>query len=158
MFKRKIIILIFILFPVSFVASQEVMIKNVHFEFNDELIFIYYDCENQNENDLFFEASLCSKVDSSAIINLKNISGDIGKGIFSGIKRKIIWDYKKDYSGKIDSGNFYFKITASKIESTNWYYYVGAAIIGGGIAAIILTKKNQDNPTTKPIGMPPLRP
>ena len=78
-----------------------------------------------------------------------HVTGDIGEGYFVGKERKVVWQYTRDLAAPLDGDDFYFEVNATKLGGIPWYYYVGGTALAGGLAAILLIKKDEsDNKNT----------
>lgn len=132
-------------------------IENISFEEYQNKILIYYDLIGEKDDE--YEISLVLKREeySGFIFIPKTVEGDIGKGNYAGRKKKIIWDVSKDYHIDPEVEDFYFEVSATKLGGIPWYYYVGGTAVAGGLAAILLMKKDEGT-TRIPIKQPPDRP
>lgn len=152
----------FILLSMQFYAQTQEL-KNLSFEVEGDNVKIYYELIGDVESEYEIEVILKRTGDPSFVLIPKELTGDVGEGKFAGGKRKIIWKLKPDEKVRLEGEDFYFSITASKIEVTAgipWYYYVGGAVVGGVIAVITLIGGGEDEkpPTTTEFPSPPGRP
>lgn len=149
-------ILMFFLLFLSYSFSQ--VISNIFFEPIQNKVLIYYDLEGDPEKE--YEVSLTLKREEYSGFQFipESVSGDIGEGKFVGKKRKIIWEVNKDYHIDPEATDYYFEVEVNPISTgIGWFYYAGAAVLSGGVAAVLLLGKKgiEEN---KPIGAPPARP
>jgi hypothetical protein len=94
--------------------AQSLKTNNIHYRIIDDKIEIFYDLP-WNRDSLDVKIVFFKKSDAQFLYQPRYIKGAIGKGIFSGKKRKITWYFKKEPSYLFTGSGFYFKITAIKI-------------------------------------------
>lgn len=141
--------------------SQQV--SDVSFELVGQNIHIYYTLTPISQEEYEITSILKRTTDATFSYIPDNISGDIGEGKFSGIKRKIVWNVSEDEMALFDGDDFYFEIIANKIQTSGgipWYYYIGTAAVGGAAAALLLGGSDDKKPTssTSTFADPPGRP
>jgi hypothetical protein len=113
--KKWLIIILSILSVMSVkIFSQSLKVKNIHYRLIEDKIEIFYDLP-VNYDSLEVSLVFCKKSDPRFRHYPEFIYGDIGIGVFSGTKKKIIWSYKKEPDYLFTGGEFYFKISAKKI-------------------------------------------
>ena len=89
--------------------------------------------------------------DPKSMRQLEKVSGDIGEGKFSGVRRTMYWD-KAEVSDAIGGARYQFALEFRKAGSgLPWYLYAGAAVVGG---AVYLAVK-QPPSSTPDIVVPP---
>lgn len=146
----------------SGIVAQEV--SNVSFELIGENIHITYTLTPITEDEYEVTTLLKRTSDASFQYTPEAMTGDIGEGKYSGISRKIIWNVTNQEMELFDGDDYYFEVTAKKIESSGgipWYYYVGTAAVGGAVAAVLLggnDDKSSSSTTTASFAPPPGRP
>jgi hypothetical protein len=138
-------------------TAQQTILTNIYFEAYDNEIIIYYDLSGDKEDEYEIEIFLKSEIDPIFKVKPTHVTGDIGEGYFVGKERKIVWPYTRDFAAPLDGSDFYFEVNATKLGGIPWYYYVGGAGLAGGLAAILLIKKDEET-TKTPINEPPDRP
>jgi len=158
--KTVLCMIFFLLLAASSSFSQTP--TNVSFEPIGDSIAIYYDLAGDPEQEYEIFVTLCREDFVTFRFIPKSVTGDVGTGKFSGMKRRIIWAVKKDFTVDPDATDYYFKVDASVVSGTSaWWYIGGAALVGGGAAAVLLLTK-KSSPATEtpplPIGAPPVRP
>ena len=135
-------------------------ITNVTFEAQKDKIIIYYDLAGDKDQE--YEVSLVLRREeyTGFVFSPRSIEGDVGKGKFTGTKRKIVWSAARDYHIDPEIDDYYFEVKVKEISrGIPWYYYVGAAVLGGGAAAaLFLGKDSETTEERQPIGAPPVRP
>lgn len=160
MFKKFLLLLVAYPFIVS---SQVTSIEKVKFKVISSGIELTYDLFGELSQKFTVKAFLKRESVESLKFELKTVTGDIGEDVYAGTGKRIVWDYKKDYSVDSEVEDYYFEIEAEKNGSgLKWYYYVGAAV-GGAVAAVLLLVKPeessaQDGTTPQKIAKPPERP
>jgi len=110
--KYSLIILLFFI-SISHSFSQNLKVKNIHYRIIDQRIEIFYDLP-QNADTI--DISIVFKKNSEKNFKYypKFVSGDIGKGIFSGKNHKIIWQVENEPANVFTGSEFYFKVYAVK--------------------------------------------
>lgn len=150
-----VIIILFLLTNIT--KAQKPALSNIHFEVKDNEVIINYDLSGDKEDEYEVEIFLKSEVDQLFKIKPINLSGDIGEGYFVGKGRKILWQYTRDLAAPLDGDDFYFEINANRLGGIPWFYYVGGTALAGGLAAMLVIKKDGSESRT-PIKEPPDRP
>jgi hypothetical protein len=94
-----------------------------------------------------------------------NITGDVGTIVFPGQKRRILWEYVKEFPDGLTGDDYYFVVDAEYIElegMSPWIWVGGGAAVVGGVVAILLLSGNKDAPPPTPVPtgfpQPPGRP
>ena len=136
--------------------QEKIKAQNINLEVTEHMAIITYDLIAQSGETYNVEAFLVKEGDSSFRIPVKSATGDIGEGKFTGLQRRIQWDWKKDLPKDFAGGTEYsVEVIATHIPQESgggsWVYYVlGAVVIGGGAAALLGGKKSTDekNPIT----------
>ncbi len=141
-------------------VQEKPEVQNVRLEIKEEVATITYDLVGQPDQTYEIVATLVKEGDLSFRIPVKSATGDIGKGIYSGLSRQIQWDWKKDLPKDFTGGAGYsVEITVIPVSSGggSWLYYVlGGALIAGGVVALTGGKKSEGGgtQTTVPLGLP----
>jgi hypothetical protein len=87
------------------------------------------------------------------------VSGEIGKGKFVSGAKEVRWDFKKEFPEGLHGEGFYFEVTTEYVGGFPWLTAgIGAAAVGGGLFAILGSKKNSGNSTATTLPVPPGRP
>ncbi|MDO9254565.1 MAG: hypothetical protein Q7U54_03560 [Bacteroidales bacterium] len=94
--------------------SQTMHTSNIHYRIIDQRIEIFYDLP-QNIDTLSISIVFKKKSETNFRYYPKFVSGDIGKGVFSGKNHKIIWRIENEPANVFTGSGFYFKITAEII-------------------------------------------
>lgn len=110
---KSIYFLVLLLFISNQGYTQYKKVANILFRTIDDKIEIFYDLP-ENTDTLDVKIYFCKKSDSRTRYRLKRASGNIGIGVFSGRKQKVIWDYKKEPPYLFTGSGFYYKIFARK--------------------------------------------
>jgi len=148
---------IFLFILTNITTAQIPTLSNIHFEAKENEVIIYYDLSGDKGDEYEVEIFLRSEVDLLFEMQPINLSGDIGEGYFVGKGRKILWEDTRDLAASLDGDDFYFEINATRLSGIPWYYYVGGTALVGGVAAILVIKKDGGESKT-PIKEPPDRP
>jgi hypothetical protein len=161
-YKTKIIIVLYLIFifDLNLFAQQDDSLKiKIQLEIKTGKVIIHYDLYGPKDLEYKVDVSLSKDKDKTFFYIPKDLSGDIGKGYFVGKDRRIEWNYSREFPLGLE--DVIFEVTANVIprpaekitrqevkESSNTIYWIGAgvAVVGGGLAAIILGgKKTQPN-------------
>ena len=144
----SIVIISFVL-KCKLYADERTQISNIRFETVDEKVIIYYDLNGPR--DLEYQIKIILKRDSqkSFAYSPKLLTGDVGRGLFVGRSRKVVWDVKKEFAAGLEGSDYYFVVNAEPVgrggNMVPWLG-VGAVMLGGGVAAILLLSKDHDQP------------
>jgi hypothetical protein len=135
--------------------SQDVMVNNINFIINDQQVEIRYDLDGDQESKYKVDLVMKKKSSPDFCKVPRTISGDVGKGKWSGNNRIIFWDFVKEFQFEGDIDDYYFEVTARKIWLTpKVYLCAGAAIIVGTVTVLLLTGEEEG----AAIKLPPSRP
>ncbi len=115
--KKNIFIFIFLVFGSSKSYCQSLKAFNISYRVVDDKIEIFYDLSTNTDS---VNVQVVFKKTSDKTFKyrpkVKYLKGDIGIGRFSGTKKKIIWDYKKeaDYASILTGTGGYFELIVKK--------------------------------------------
>jgi hypothetical protein len=153
------------LFPaVVFAADDQISVRNVRYEMTGELVRIYYDLTGPLDRVHKVSLYLRREGDSSFGYRPVYLTGDVGTIVFPGDKRRITWDFLKDFPDGLKGDDFYFTVEAEMVQTpgiNRWYWIGGGAAVVGGVLAIVLLSKGGTNPPPPPdpgFPTPPGRP
>jgi hypothetical protein len=140
--------------------SGEIQATNIRWKIADDIITIKYDLVAPPNETYKVSVFLKKESDSTFIFNPVSLEGDVGKGEFSGTSREIRWRYGNDIEGFNLTDDYYFEV---QVKSTaffkKWMYYaLGAAVVTGGLIAIISSGGNGTTNTVVELPVPPGRP
>jgi hypothetical protein len=140
-------------------------IDNVHFEVAADLVRIQYDLNAPLDQVHAVRVTLRRDSDSTFAYKPVNITGDVGTIVFPGQKRRIIWEFTKEFPEGLKGSDYYFLLEAEGLEpeSSNLWWWVGggAAAVTGVVLVLVLSNKGSTpGPTPTPTGFPtpPTRP
>lgn len=137
--------------------SANAKVTNVRFESLGDQISISYDLQGQPDDEHEVTADLRRESDPSFRHHLVRISGDAGRGVFSGMYKKILWDLKVEFPEGLVGDDYYFVVSASPVSSeSSALLWVGAAVAIGGATAYFLLRNNAEasSPVAIPSGFP----
>ena len=100
--------LLILTMTVGVMSAQNV--KNVRVYEQDTVIYVLYDLKKTS--DITLQVSL--DVDNEKYIDIKDISGDVGKNIEPGKGKMIMWDFRTDV-GKLVNSSVTFKVKADRV-------------------------------------------
>jgi hypothetical protein len=105
-----------------------------------------YDLNESVENEYSVDLYLFREKDSKFSLMPKACAGDVGRGMFSGNQRKIIWDSKKDLRRELDGNDYYFVLNIKKIEPSHFpWIWVGIGGAAAGAAVYLLTRSSDNS-------------
>ncbi len=152
--------------PAALFAAQDEQnrIENVRFEVSGGLVRVYYDLIAPIDKVHSVRLSLRRESDQLFRYRPLNITGDVGTIVFPGQKRRIVWDYAKEFPDGLIGEDYYFLVEAESVETEGmspWIWVGGGAVVVGGVLALLLLSGSEDLPPTPvPTGfpLPPGRP
>ncbi len=140
------------LVPGSILAEGDSLVKNVHFEVTGELVRVYYDLLGPKSQPYRVSLTLHREGDPKFIFRPDHVMGDANTVIFPGEKRRITWDFFRDFPDGLQGNDFYFTVEAQMMESPGGlsplYWIGGGVAVLGGVLAIVLLSKGENSPPT----------
>ena len=155
-----ILVNIFLFEPIfSQDTVPNVLVQNVKWIIKSEVIIINYDLVGSLKDKYEVKVIMKKEDDPTLQIIPRAVEGDIGIGNFAGLKREIIWYYRRDIPQGIQSDEkYYFEITVKEaISSKSWIYYVVGGVLAAGAVILLLSNKSTTD-TQKELPLPPGRP
>ncbi len=152
--KKLAILFLFLIVPLN--AQQ---ISNVNFEIVETHAVVYYDLSGDDNTE--YEVSLILKREEADafVFEPKTLSGDFGKKISPGKKKRIVWAMQSEYFIDPEVKDFYFEVVAKEPSSKSFWYYISGIALAGGATAAILISNHKDTPAAvESIGSAPDRP
>jgi hypothetical protein len=150
------------LVPAVVLADDDIAVKNVHYEVTGELVRIYYDLLGPLDQVHRVALYLHRQSDPAFVYRPVYLTGDIGSIVFAGEKRRITWDFLKDFPDGLKGDDFYFVVQAEMVQTPgiNPLYWIGGgvAVVGGVLAIVLLGKKESSPPPVSSFPAPPGRP
>jgi hypothetical protein len=149
----KFLFLLTILLIANRLFSQEkgdIPVDIISTVVTEDTCIIFYNLEGSQDIQYKITLFLRQNKEKPVRIQLKNVSGDIGVGHYTGKGNKIIWNVKKEALKDIDANfDVQFEIMAEVIstkiekvevsEGSNLLYWIGGgALVVGGIAYLII--------------------
>ncbi len=108
--KKKILTLV-LLFTSCFALGQETTNVQAQFDVNKQKINIFYDLEAVEGQK--FEVSVYCSFNNYAM-PLVFVSGDVGKKVTAGLRKKIVWDYKRETDNELAALDFDIRAVRSE--------------------------------------------
>jgi hypothetical protein len=156
--KRTGIVYCAVLFIILFVHDgnsislqkiEKIKVENIRQKLIDGDVVITYDLNGPPDAEYTLKIILKRRSNNNFQYKPKNISGDIGKGLFSGKDRQIIWKISKEFPTSFFSNDLYFDISIEQMfvptppsdSNTLLWIGAGAALVGGGVAVYYLFLK-----------------
>jgi hypothetical protein len=144
--------------------SGEPSVDNVHFEVAGDIVRIYYDLNAPMDLVHAVRIALYRESDATFIYRPVNLTGDVGTIVFPGQKRRIIWEFTKEFPDGLSGTDYYFVVEAeaAQKESSDLWWWIGggAAGVGALIGLIVLLSPGGDTvvPPVNGFPVPPGRP
>jgi hypothetical protein len=140
---------------------EKIKVDNIRHKIVDGDIVIIYDLNGPADYEYTLKLTMKRKSNGVFQYKPRNLSGDIGKGFFSGKDRQIVWKISKEFPSGFFNEDFYFEVNVDQISqnsgsNTLLWIGAGAVVIGGGVAAYYLwlkpkkTESFPDPPNTRP--------
>lgn len=164
------------LFAAEFSAPDDSLhVFNVRFETSQNDVLVTYDFltteqgsggtrnSTSNSDRQAYKITLVLKKehDESFSYNPREVIGDVGLGVREGPNKQIRWMLSKEFPRGLDGDDFYFVVLAEPVvQKSNVLLWIGAsvAVIGGTVAALLLSRGDGDGPAKEPFPSPPGRP
>ena len=140
-----------------FAADDQVAVRNVRYEITGELVRIYYDLVGPLDKVHRVALFLRREGDSTFVYRPVYLTGDVGSIVFPGEKRRITWDFLKDFPEGAKGDDYYFTVEAEMVETPGinpLYWIGGGAAVVGGVLAIVLLSKDKTPPVPPEPGFP----
>jgi hypothetical protein len=100
--------------------------------------------------------SLTREQDRKFSMDLRELSGDVGVGKFTGSNLTIHWNYGKQFPKGMPFDDVEFKLTITKKTGIpSWVWYGGGAIAIGAGAYFLLQPKTDETTSDIPLPNPP---
>jgi hypothetical protein len=150
-------------FPAWGFASDDLAVRNVRFEINGELVRIWYDLFGSPDQLYRVSVTLKRQSDPTFSATPIHVSGDLGGIVLPGDRRRITWDFFKDFPNGLPGDDYYFVVEVEAPQSEGispWWWVGGGAVVVGGVIAL-LAKGGGTTPPPPPPGefpLPPERP
>jgi len=141
----------------------EPVVRNVQLNISGDIAIITYDLDGDSETTYDVVAALVKEGDPNYRIPVKSATGDIGRGKFAGLQRRIQWDFRKDLPPDFAGGPEYsVEVNATMVKEGgggSWVYYVlGGAVVAGGVVLLTHKSPSSTSSSTPLPSTPPGRP
>lgn len=125
--------------PAVYAGQQtgEPSIDNVHFEVSGDIVRIFYDLNAPLDLVHAVRLYLHRESDAAFIYRPVNLTGDVGTIVFPGQRRRIIWEFTKEFPDGLTGTDYYFLVEAeaAEKEASNLWWWVGGG--AAGVAALV---------------------
>jgi hypothetical protein len=138
-------------------ADETIAVEKVRFEIAGDLVRVYYDLVGPIDRVHSVSLVLQKESDPTFLYRPVNLTGDVGTIVFPGERRRITWDFTKEFPEGLSGNDYYFVVNAELVEQEGMNPMVwvgGGAALVGGVVAIILLSKGEDTPPPPPAGFP----
>jgi hypothetical protein len=152
--------------PAAYAAQKDTgsSIDNVRFEVVGDIVRIYYDLNAPLDQVHVVRVSLFRESDPTFKHDPVNLTGDVGTIVFPGARRRITWEFTKEFPDGLSGTDYYFVVEAeaTQKESTALWWWVGggAAVVVGVVTLLLVGGKAGPGPVpvTNEFPAPPGRP
>ena len=152
--------------PVAYAGAQDTgsSVDNVRFEVAGDIVRIYYDLNAPLDQVHAVRIVLFRETEPTFKYNPVNLTGDVGTIVFPGARRRIIWEFTKEFAEGLNGTDYYFVVEAeaTQKESTDLWWWVGggAAVAVGLVTVLLLGPKTEPPPVpvSNEFPAPPGRP
>ncbi|HYQ86218.1 MAG TPA: hypothetical protein VES59_03140 [Bacteroidota bacterium] len=148
---RWIVVLSLLLQTVSWAGGDDIRAINVKFTSSENQIVIHYDLLAPADAKLEVSVRLRKESDRAFIYTPGSLTGDVGPGIPPGLGKTIQWDIAKEFPQGLAGSDYFFEVNLSGGEESGGsavltWIGAGAAVLGAGILAIVLSKNHSEPP------------
>jgi len=157
---RGIVALSLMLKTVSLAGGDDMRAINVKFTSSENQIVIHYDLLAPSDAKPEVSVRLRKESDRAFTYTPKNLTGDVGMGIPPGLGKTIGWDITKEFPQGLAGSDYYFEVSLTGGEESGGgsaaltWIGAGAAVVGAGILAIVLSKNHSESPPNSGGGFP----
>jgi len=148
-------------FATPIISTNNDNVKDLRLESSGKDLLVHYDLLGESDDEYEIKLILIQK-SGAVTFEAKSVSGDIGKGKFAGVDKKIVWRVEEDLTGTLSGDDYALELQVEKLGGgIAWYIYALGAALGVGVAAILVGSKGGegDDPSSPSvIGSPPGRP
>jgi hypothetical protein len=141
----------------SLAGDDEISVQKVRFEITGDLVRIYYDLIGPIDRVHSVTISLQKESDQTFFYRPVNLTGDVGTIVFPGERRRITWDFTKEFPEGLSGNDYFFVVNAELVEQERmspWVWVGGGAALVGGIVMVVLLSKGDEPPPPPPAGFP----
>jgi hypothetical protein len=136
--------------PIRALAQDvQTAVINVRFEVVGELAYVYYDLRGPAPIAHNVRLVLYRESTPLFVYRPVNLTGDVGTVVFPGEKRRIVWDFTKEFPEGLIGADYYFIVEADRPEqesSKTWLWVGGGVAVVGGVLALLLLGGNESTP------------
>jgi hypothetical protein len=144
--------------PALAIAGETtIRVENVRAEHVGGQIVVYYDLSGPTDEGYIVTMSVRREGSQIFDYKLKNVTGDVGEGLFAGKDRKIVWDIQKEFPAGLEGEDYYFLVEAEIVSSgiSPWVWIGGGVAVAGVAGLLLFSKKAESAATTTDTGFPP---
>lgn len=151
------VLLLHLLPLAGFAQDERNAVLNVRYEVVGELVYVYYDLKGPVNRPQTVSVTLFRESTPLFVYRPVNLTGDFGSLVFPGEKRRVVWDFTKEFPEGLIGSDYYFVVEASIIEpesSSTWLWIGGGAAVVGGVVAWLLLGGKESTPPPPVTGFP----
>jgi len=138
----------------AFAVGEEATTKNVVFKVSGSVVEIYYDLVAPPNVYSKITLVLKKRFARGFLYLPVEVSGDVGEKVFAGENKKITWKLTPEFPRGLPGEDCFFAVDveigkeAERGISTTYWIVGGAAVVGGIVTAILLSKGTKEVPPT----------
>jgi len=150
---KHITTLLLLLLSVRWLPAEELLLKDVTFVKETDVITINYNLPAEAERPYKVTLILTSPKDPNYKYKPKSITGDFGK-VAPGSNKEIKWAYKNEFPQGLKEDAIVFSISANNNKSNMLYYLIGGgAVLVGGVIYFAIQSGNEPDASTGTIAI-----
>ena len=137
-------------------AAEGIKVTNVSFRIVGTRIVINYDLVGPEKETYRTRVTMRRDRDTTFFFVPRQVTGDIGEGVYGGMNKQINWDFLTEFPGGLEGSDYYFVVEAEIFSpgSTIYYWIAGIVAAGGAAAAYLLGKKASTTTESTAAGFP----
>lgn len=143
-------------------GEDKIKVENVRLSNEQGKVVVYYDLAGPVDKEYEITLTLRREDVPSFEYHPAGLSGDVGRGLYGGKNRKIVWDVPAFLATSSENDRYYFVVDAEMMSSgiSPLYWIAGAALMGGGAALFLFAPKSTETQSSSGSGFPqpPIRP
>jgi hypothetical protein len=118
---------------------QTVKVESVRFEQQGDYIIIHYNLKGPSDKKCTVSVEASQDFGRTFTLEPIAVSGDVGKGVRTGLDRQIRWNLTRDFPSGLEGKGFVFAVDAKLEKSgSKWpWIALGTGVVGGVVYLLI---------------------
>lgn len=122
------------------IQAQTLNVANVAFTCENNQVIVTYDLVGKRDSKYTIGLLLSCDYGQTFSIIPRHVRGAVGeKAVRPGSKRRIVWEYLKDFPDGLAGDGYVFAVEVMESQSKAWWPYLAAGVVVGGTAAVVLS-------------------